>query len=183
MTTEPEITIAMIAAVSENGVIGVDGEMPWYIPSDFAHFKRITMGKPIIMGRKQFETVGKPLPGRGNIIISRQAGYQPDGVIVINDFEAAIAHAKTIALADGVDEIMIIGGGEIYEQGMKIAQKLYISHVKLRLEAVPDTENIRFPAILPEEWKIEEELPLSASPRDEAAYSIKVYTRIGPLAH
>ncbi len=178
-----QITIAMIAAVSENGVIGIDGDMPWYIPSDFAHFKRITMGKPIIMGRKQFEAVGKPLPGRVNIVISRQAGYQPEGVIVINDFEAAIAHAKTIALADGVDEIMVIGGGEIYEMGIKIAQKLYISHVKLRVEAAPNTQSVRFPSILPELWKVKSELPVNASGRDEAAYSIKVYTRIGPLAH
>ncbi len=178
-----QITIAMIAAVSENSVIGIDGDMPWYIPSDFAYFKRITMGKPIIMGRKQFETVGKPLPGRVNIVISRQAWYQPEGVIVINDFEAAIAHAKAIALADGVDEIMVIGGGEIYEMGIKIAQKLYISHVKLRVEVAPNTQSVRFPSILPELWKIESELPVNASGRDEAAYSIKVYTRIGPLAH
>ena len=180
---EPEITIAMIAAVSENGIIGVDGDMPWYIPSDFAHFKRVTMGKPIIMGRKQFETVGKPLPGRVNIVVSRQEGYQPDGVIVISDFEAAIAHAKAVALGDGVDEVMIIGGGEIYELGMKIAQKLYISHVGLSVKADLGTQVVGFPPVLPEQWKVERELPVNASPRDEVTYSIKVYTRIGPLAH
>ncbi|HHG91283.1 MAG TPA: dihydrofolate reductase [Devosia sp.] len=173
----------MIAAVSENGIIGVDGGMPWYIPSDFAHFKRITMGKPIIMGRKQFESVGKPLPGRVNIVISRRSGYQPEGVIVVNEFEDAIAQAKSIALADGVGEIMIIGGGEIYELGMKIAQRLYISHVDKNVTCESETELVRFPEILPGIWNVEEELDVEASLSDEAAYSIKVYTRIGPLAH
>src|SRR5665213_336056 len=112
------VLVAMIAGVAENNVIGADGKIPWRIPSDMAFFKRTTMGKPIIMGRKQYETVGRPLPGRTNIVVSRQVGYQPEGVIVIDDLGSAIEHGRAIAEEDGVYEAMIIGGGEIYAQGM-----------------------------------------------------------------
>lgn len=166
------VKIAMIAAVAENGVIGADGDMPWHISSDFAHFKRTTMGKPMVMGRKQFETVGKPLPGRVNIVVSRQKGYQPDGVIVIDDFLAAIEHAKTIAEADGVDEIMIIGGGEVYKLGMPLADRLYISHVELAPEG-----DIVFPQIDAAEWRIEAEPEVITSDKDSAEYRIAIYTR------
>src|SRR5215218_3976618 len=100
----------MIAAVAANGVIGRDGGIPWKIPSDMAFFKRTTIGKPIVMGRKQFESVGRPLPGRTNIVVTRQRGYQPDGVIVIDSLEAAVERAAAIAQADGAGEAMIIGG-------------------------------------------------------------------------
>lgn len=168
----------MIAAVAENGVIGSEGGIPWYIPSDFKHFKRMTMGKPMIMGRKQFESVGKPLPGRTNIVVSRQSGYQPDGVIVINDFDAALAHAKTIAEADGVDEVMIIGGGEIYALGMAVADRLYISHVALS----PEGKTL-FPPIDPAKWHLTENMDVETSERDEAVYKVCVYARVDGLAH
>lgn len=166
------VKIAMIAGVAENGVIGANGDMPWHISSDFKYFKRTTMGKPIVMGRKQFETVGKPLPGRANIVVTHQKGYQPDGVIVINDFMAAIEHAKTIAKADGVDEIMIIGGGEIYRLGMPIADRLYISHIALSPEG-----EVTFPEIDAAEWHIEAEPEVITSDKDSAKYKIAIYTR------
>ncbi len=169
----PKITI--IAALDRNGIIGVNGDMPWRIPSDFIHFKRTTMGKPMIMGRKQFETVGKPLPGRTNIVVSRQQGYQPDGVIVINDFEAAVSHAKEIALADGVGEIMIIGGGEIYEMAIKIADRMIISHVEMDVASTITDNVIKFPHIDLRKWQIIRELQVLPDERDRAVYSIKVY--------
>lgn len=178
-----EVKTIMIAAVARDGVIGVDGDMPWRIPSDFAHFKRTTMGKPIIMGRKQYETLGKPLPGRVNIVVSRQRGYQPDGVIVINDFFAAVEHGKAIALADNVDEIMIIGGGEIYALGMKIADQLVISHVEMDAGRQSHQEIVRFPEIDLQIWEITDMLEESAFEKDDATYSIKVYRRIGALMH
>src|SRR5690606_3542913 len=95
------IPIAMIAAVAKNGVIGGDQTIPWHIPSDFAWFKRTTLGKPMIMGRKQFETVGKPLPGRTNIVVTRQHGYQPQGVVVAASLDAALDAARDIAVRDG----------------------------------------------------------------------------------
>jgi dihydrofolate reductase len=166
------VAVAMIAGVAANGVIGRDGGIPWRIPSDMAFFKRTTMGKPIVMGRKQYQSVGWPLPGRTNIVVTRQTGYQPDGVIVIDGLEAAVERAKAIAAADGKDEAMIIGGGEIYAQGMAFADKLYISHVDLR-----PLGDIRFPSIDPGIWGISEEPPVTPDSRDEAVYRIAIYVR------
>ena len=168
----------MIAAVAENGVIGAAQTIPWRIPSDFAYFKRTTMGKPMVMGRKQFETVGKPLPGRTNIIVSRQAGYQPEGTLVFASIDAALAAARDIAAADGVDEIMIIGGGELYAQTMARADRLYISHVDLQPEG-----DVRFPAIVPEDWVVVDVPEVTPSEKDSASYRVKVYERREPRAH
>lgn len=174
--SKPEI--ALIAAVARNGVIGADGDIPWYIPSDFKHFKRTTMGKPMVMGRKQFESVGKPLLGRTNIVVTRQKGYQPEGVLVIDDLDAALDHARAIAKADGVDEVMVVGGGEIYRQAMDVADVLYISHVDMDAEG-----DITFPRIDPGAWQVSAEWPVEADLRDAAPYSIKVYRRSPPAAH
>jgi dihydrofolate reductase len=164
--------VAMIAAVARNGVIGRDGGLPWRIPSDMAFFKRVTMGKPIVMGRKQYESVGRPLPGRVNIVVSRQKGYQPDGVLVFTDFEAALDHAKSIAEADGADEVMIIGGGEIYALALPHAHRLYLTEVDIAPEG--DTY---FPAIDPAVWTRVESPAATPSERDDSAYAIGVYER------
>ena len=168
----------MIAGVAENGVIGSDQTIPWRVPSDMAYFKAMTMGKPIVMGRKQFETVGKPLPGRVNIVITRQQGYQAEGVLVFHDVEAALAKAREIAVADGVDEIMIIGGGELYGQLMERADRLYISHIDLAPEG-----DVRFPAIAPEQWSVIDLPEVTPSIKDEATYRVKVYERREAGAH
>ena len=172
------VRIAMIAGVAENGVIGSDQTIPWRVPSDMAFFKKTTMGKPIVMGRKQFETVGKPLPGRTNIVITRQPGYQPEGVLVFHDVEIALAEAGKIAEADGVDEIMIIGGGELYAQLMARADRLYITHIDLS-----PSGDVRFPAIAPEQWTVIDLPEVAPSPRDEATYRVKVYERRRDAAH
>jgi dihydrofolate reductase len=166
------VSVAMIAAVAANGVIGRAGGIPWRIPSDMAFFKRMTMGKPIVMGRKQYESVGRPLPGRTNIVVTRQANYRPDGVIVIDGLEAALLRARAIAEADGKDEAMIIGGGEIYAQGIVSADKLYISHVDLRPEG-----DVFFPPIDAGLWTEVEAPPVIPDPRDEAVYRIAIYAR------
>lgn len=170
--------IAMIAAVAENNVIGRGDELPWRIPSDMAHFKRTTMGKPVIMGRRQFEIFGRPLPGRVNIVVTRKTGYQPDGVIVINDLEAALSHAREMAAADGQEEAVVVGGGDIYRQAMALADRLYITHVAARPEG--DTY---FPDIDPGVWDLTEQVDSDASPKDEHAYTIAVYERRDPRAH
>ncbi len=166
------IRVAMIAGVAENGVIGADGGIPWKIPSDMAFFKRTTMGKPIVMGRKQFETVGRPLPGRANIVITRQAGYRPEGVIVTGSLGAALEEARAIAARDGVDEVMIIGGGEIYAQALPLADRLYVSHVAL----APEGDTI-FPAIDPQVWQVVDTPDVPASDRDTASFRVRVYER------
>ena len=164
--------IAMIAGVAENGVIGSEQTIPWRVPSDMAFFKATTMGKPIVMGRKQYETVGRPLPGRTNIVITRQQGYRPEGVLVFHDVETALAEAAIIADADDVDEIMIIGGGELYAQLMERADRLYIPHIDL-----PPAGDVRFPAIDPTKWAVVAEPEVLPSPKDDASYRVKVYER------
>jgi dihydrofolate reductase len=170
------VAIAMIAAVAANGIIGDHGRLPWRLPSDFAFFKAQTMGKPLLMGRKTFESIGRPLPGRTNIVVTRQRGYQPDGVLVIDDLEAALEHARSIALADRVEEVMVGGGETIYRAVMPKADRLYITHVELSPEG-----DARFPAIDPEEWEVTGEPEVPRSARDSAAFGVKVYTRRRPL--
>jgi dihydrofolate reductase len=172
------VRIAMIAGVAENGVIGSEQTIPWRVPSDMAFFKQTTMGKPIIMGRKQFETVGRPLPGRSNIVVTRQKDYAAEGVLVVHDLDAAIETASRIARADGVDEIMIIGGGELYAQLIARADRLYISHIELA-----PAGDVRFPAIVPEQWVVVDVPEVMPSPRDEASYRVKVYERRTAGAH
>lgn len=167
------VTISMIAAVARNHVIGRDGDIPWYIPSDFKHFKRTTLGKPIVMGRKQFQSIGKPLPGRANIVVSRDQDFQPDGTLVFTALDHALEHAAHLAMADGEDELMVIGGGEIYRQAMDFADRLYISHVDLAPEG-----DVYFPKIDPQLWQEAEEWPIEPEERDAAPYKIKLYTRV-----
>ncbi|MEJ2765823.1 type 3 dihydrofolate reductase [Photobacterium sp. MCCC 1A19761] len=126
--------ISMIAAMAHDRVIGKDNAMPWHLPADFAWFKQATMGKPVVMGRKTFESIGRPLPGRHNIVISRNPDFQADGVTVVND----IAAAK--AAAGSVDELMIIGGGAIYTACLAQADRLYLTFIDVEV-----TGDTRFP--------------------------------------
>lgn len=172
------VTISMIAAVAENGVIGAGNALPWRLPSDFAFFKQTTMGKPVIMGRKTFESIGKALPGRVNIVVSRQPGYQPEGVLVIDSLDAALEHGRAIAAADGADEVMVVGGAAIYKAAMPQAQRLYITHVALDIEG-----DAHFPKIDPAEWEVVAEPVVPISPKDTASYRIRVYSRRSGAAH
>jgi dihydrofolate reductase len=162
----------MIAAVGANGVIGAGNAIPWRLPSDFAHFKRITMGKPLIMGRKTFESIGKPLPGRTNIVITRRGDYRQDGVLVAPSLGAALLLAQSRAMADAVDEVMIGGGGEIYREALPLADRLYITHV----DAEPDGDAV-FPVIDAAVWEVVEEPSVERTERDSAGFRVKVYER------
>lgn len=166
------VRVSMIAAVGRNGAIGSGGDLPWRLPSDFAFYKATTMGKPLVMGRKTFESIGRPLPGRTNIIVTRQKGYAPPGAEVFETLDAALAHAKMIAARDGADEVFVNGGGEIYAQAMPLADRLYITHV----DAAPDGDTF-FPEIGPDEWTVTEVPDVEAGPRDSAAFKVKVYDR------
>ena len=170
------VAVALIAAVANNGVIGKGNHLPWHLPADFAHFKRVTMGKPMIMGRKTFESIGRPLPGRTNIVVSRQEGYQPDGVLVISSLEAALEHAQEIAKADRANEVMVGGGAEIYREAMPHADRMYITQVELE----PDGDAY-FPAIDFEQWKPGGEINVTPHPSDTASFRVRVYRR-NPLA-
>lgn len=171
-------TIALIAAVARNNVIGADQSIPWRIPSDFAWFKATTMGKPMVMGRKQFETFPKPLAGRPHIVVTRRHDYAPEGVLVRNSLPEALAAARRLAEASEQDEIMVIGGGDIYAQAMPLADRLYITHVDLE-----PAGDVRFPPIDPGIWQVVATPEVARSERDEAPYTIKIYERVHGSAH
>ena len=114
----------MIAAMANDKVIGKDNQMPWHLPADFAWFKRCTMGKPVIMGRKTYESIGRPLPSRHNIVISRDASLVIDGVSTVSSIEQALELVKDN------EEVMIIGGGSIYQACLELASRLYITEIK-----------------------------------------------------
>lgn len=138
--------IAMIAAMANNRVIGKDNQMPWHLPEDLKHFKALTLGKPVVMGRKTFESIGRPLPGRHNIVISRQADLIIEGVTCVTSFDAA-----KLAAGD-CEELVIIGGGQLYAMLLPMADILYLTHINLTLEG--DTW---FPAWDENDWKIQAE--------------------------
>ncbi|WP_339143843.1 MULTISPECIES: type 3 dihydrofolate reductase [Pseudoalteromonas] len=138
------MVISMIAAMANNRVIGKDNDMPWHLPADLQHFKKVTLGKPVIMGRKTFESIGRPLPGRRNIVISRNLDYTKEGIEVVTSPEAALS-----AVEDS-DEIMIIGGGHIYDIFLPYAQRLYLTFIDLEVDGdtqFPDYEQVA-------EWEV-----------------------------
>lgn len=128
------LPLCLIAALAENRVIGRDNQLPWHLPADLKHFKAKTLGKPIIMGRKTWDSLGRPLPGRLNLVVSRQENLQLEGAEVFASLEAAIVRADEWARAQGVDELMLIGGAQLYEQGLAQAERLYLTRVALQPE-------------------------------------------------
>jgi dihydrofolate reductase len=166
------VRLSLIAAVAGNGVIGAGGKLPWRLSTDMKRFRRLTMGKPVIMGRKTFASMGKALDGRGNIVVTRQADFAAAGVVVARSLESAIRSAEESA-AGGGGEVMVIGGGEIYAAALALADRLYITHVA----AAPEGE-VRFPAIDPNQWRatVTEEVP--AGDKDSAATTFVIYERV-----
>lgn len=120
--------ISMIAAMADNRIIGKDNQMSWHLPADFAWFKRCTMGKPVVMGRKTYESIGRPLPGRLNIVISRDETLKIEGVTTVTSIEQALD------VAGDVEEVMIIGGGAIYAACLPMANKLYVTHIEAAID-------------------------------------------------
>ena len=125
------IAVAHIVAMADDRVIGVDNTLPWRLSADLQHFKALTMGKPIIMGRKTWESIGRPLPGRSNIVVSSQSGFQADGAQVVGSLEAALDAAKVIARRDEVGEVFVIGGETLYRQSMAVVDRIYLTEVAL----------------------------------------------------
>ena len=119
----------MIVARAENGVIGQDGKLPWHISADLQHFKKLTVGKPVIMGRKTYESIGRPLPRRTNIVVTRNRDWVAEGVVTSGDLPSALALAYEVAHESGADEVMIIGGSEIYNQSLAHAVRIYLTEV------------------------------------------------------
>lgn len=128
MTQTPKIAI-IVAMAKDSRIIGRDNGLPWRIPGDMKFFKATTMGKPIIMGRKTYESIGKPLPGRTNIVVTRDTNWSVGGVDVFNSLDGAIAHGREVAARDGVSEVCIIGGAEIYKQALAQTDVIYLTEV------------------------------------------------------
>eukprot|EP01034_Spumella_vulgaris_P009004 gene9004-11433_t len=143
------LPLSLIAALGENRVIGVDNSMPWHLPGDFKYFKATTLGKPIIMGRKTWDSLGRPLPGRLNIVVSRQTDLVLEGAEVFPSLDAAVARAEAWALEQGVDELMLIGGAQLYTQGLEQADRLYLTRVELSPQG-----DAWFPQFDTRQWKL-----------------------------
>jgi dihydrofolate reductase len=141
--------LVLVAAVAENGVIGRDGDMPWRLPGDLKHFKKTTLGKPIIMGRRTFDAIGrKPLPGRPNIVLTRDKNFRADGVTVAATLDEALQIAEREAAKLSAGEIAVIGGSTLYEETLPRADRLYLTEV----HASPEGDTL-FPSFNRAEWK------------------------------
>ncbi len=164
--------IALVVAAAENGVIGRGGQLPWRIPSDLKTFRRLTMGRPIIMGRKTFQSIGKPLDGRDNIVVTRDPAFAPPGVFVASSLDAAIAQARSLATARGASEIMVIGGADIYAQATARADRIYLT----RIAATPDGDAY-FATPDAAYWHVIDETDIPPDARDAHRAKLIVYER------
>jgi dihydrofolate reductase len=167
--------IVLMAAVADNGVIGAGGAIPWRLRSDQRRLKAMTMGKPVVMGRKTFLSLARPLPGRTNIVLTREANFRAAGAVVTTSFEAARAVAQADALRRSVDEIAVIGGAEVYALWMDVADRLEITEVHAR--PAGDT---RFGAIDTSQWEEVARVRHPAAQDDSADFSYVTYRRRRP---
>jgi dihydrofolate reductase len=166
------LPVAMIVAVGANGVIGEGGGLPWRIRADLGKFRALTMGKPLVMGRKTFESIGRPLDGRDVIVLTRRRDFAPEGVFVAGSLDAALRVGAERAALRGAAEICIAGGGEIYREAMPLADRLYVTHVA----ASPEGDT-RFPEIAAGEWEETARERLPEREGDTAKGTFVVYRR------
>ena len=160
------MTVSLVVAAANNNVIGSGGDLPWHLPDDLRSFKRITTGKPIIMGRKTHESIGRALPDRRNIVLTRDVSYRAPGCLVADSVQEALV------LAGDTDEVMVIGGGEIYRAFLSVAQRIYLTRVDTNIEG--DTE---FPTLDPEEWTLVSSDSHAADSEHAFAFDVTVYER------
>jgi dihydrofolate reductase len=165
--------VAIYVAIAENGVIGREGGLPWRLSTDLKRFKADTMGKPIIMGRKTYDGIGRPLPGRLNIVVTRDKGWRAEGIEVAHSLDDAIALAKVRGRCmAGAAEICVVGGGEIYAQALPIADRLHVTHVLASVDG-----DAHFPRIDPSTWQIVSAEDFPAGEKDSHATRYTVYER------
>ncbi len=163
--------ISFIVAASENNAIGVNNTLPWHLPEDMKFFKRSTMGKPVMMGRKTFESLGKPLPGRLNIVVSGNKDLAlPEGVLLYTDLNEAIERLKE----ENVDEGFIIGGGKVFEETMPVADRIYMT----RVHTIIDEADAFFPSIDHTHWKLVWEEHHNADDRHKYDFTFQKFERI-----
>ena len=167
-------TVVLVAAVGENGVIGNQGALPWRLKSDLQHFKRLTVGKPLIMGRKTFESIGHALKDRTNIVLSRDFSRAAPGAVLATSLDAAFAFAHTDATKRGVNEIMVIGGSDVFEAAMPVADRLEIT----RVHTSPEGDSY-FPDIDMSQWRETRREKRLKGPHDDADFTVLTYQRNG----
>jgi dihydrofolate reductase len=165
--------VVLVAAVAENGVIGRDGTLPWRLKSDMQHFRRLTLGRPVVMGRKTYESIGRPLKDRTNIVTSRDPDYAAEGIVVANSLDAAIDIAREDARQRAADSIAIIGGAGIFADSLAFADRLEITLV----HASPPGDTF-FPPIDAETWRETARVRQDAAPNDDADVSFITYQRV-----
>ena len=158
--------LSLIVAMDKNRLIGSNNGLPWHLPADLAFFKRTTMGKPIVMGRKTFESIGRPLPGRRNIVVTRDPDFSAEGCDIANSIDAALA------LCADDDEVMLIGGASLYQQSLSRATQLYVTQIHHRFGG--DTW---FPDFDESEWRVESREDCDADPSNAYAYSFIKFVR------
>ncbi|MEE9329645.1 MAG: dihydrofolate reductase [Parvularculaceae bacterium] len=170
---QTNIRLALVVAMANNNAIGKDGTLPWRLSDDLKWFKKVTTGKPIIMGRKTFDSLGKALPNRDNIVITRNRSFTAPDVTVASDLEDAIAIAEAFAVARNVQEICIIGGGEIYAQSLAIANHLYITAVDIEIKDA----DAYFPKINTSDWDVEKLADITRDSKNDHDADILIYKR------
>jgi len=164
--------ISAIIAMSSNRVIGKNNQLPWHLPADLKHFKKITMGKPILMGRKTYESIGRPLPGRSNIIITRDSKFQAPGCIIRHSIESAL----TTAALQHSEEIFIIGGALIFQETLPLIQRLYLTLIHESIEG-----DAYFPELNSAEWQKIEQIDHHPDKENNYSYSFKILDRKRPF--
>lgn len=168
----PTPILCLVVAAAENGVIGRSGKLPWHIPSDLKTFKQLTLGRPVVMGRRTFASIGRPLPGRDNIVVTRDRTFAPAEVLVATSVQEALQRARERASVLGVDEIMVIGGADIYAQTLPHADRIYLT----RVHAQPDGD-ARFADPDPSTWQCTSKMPIIGEAKDEFPCTLMVYER------
>lgn len=167
------IKLAIVVAVAKNGVIGRDGDLPWRIPSDLKRFKQVTLGKPVVMGRKTWDSLPrKPLPGRANFVISRSLSAAA-GASVFADVDACLAEARGAAIEAGVDEVCLIGGAQLYANLLPRVDRIYLTEVDLEPEG-----DAGFPALSPDDWREVSAETVKPADGDDAGFTLRVLDRV-----
>jgi dihydrofolate reductase len=164
--------IVLIAAIGRNNVIGRNGQLPWRLKSDLKNFRALTTNRPVVMGRKTFESIGRALPDRTNIVLTRNLGLIVPGGVLANSMDAAMGFARQDAARRGVDEIMVIGGGDVFERMLPLASRLELTHV----HASPEGDAF-FPRLEPSDWREIKRVSFPAGPDDDASFDVATYVR------
>ena len=160
--------ISLLVAADEGNVIGKDNQLPWHLPNDLKYFKNLTWGLPIVMGRKTFESIGKPLPGRKNIVITRNKNYAADGVVVVHTIDAAVSAAKE----EGAKEIFIIGGAEIFNSVFETADRIYLTRIHHRFEG-----DVFFKEVSAPQWQLVKEQRVEPDEKNKYAHTFQMWEK------